>query len=404
MKHNSQAIYPRKVFTAPTRETLLLHGRIRTESGIQLLSDGLGDEPTDSSVTTKLLSHPMADAIRRFFDIRAVEQDFIEPVGADNPIPLVDMWPGLKAQLSSKHEDLVLVRCDGFSNNGRMLDEDEVACLIKDGSIYIARKDSENDELMAVLGKLGLQLSDQEVEAILGRTAPADVRRLREEVRQCSTDEERLLVAVGEVNLMSRLPESLIAIMEQTQGPLSGIQAAQAAISTYHTGALREYRHALTHLDPPKQWTGGSQTVAFVRLLGFGEEWAGERATRRDPFLEVEGPRFLPPLHDYQQRVVQNVRHLIGATADGGDRRGMVSMPTGSGKDPRRCPSCRRGYTGRRFPGGRFMGLPTGMNYVSRPLRPGGKSGPAREPETGSYASRACGADSRPHCQQLICT
>ena len=332
MKHNSQAIYPRRGFRAPTREALILHGRIPTESGIQRLSDGLGDEPKNSSVITKLLSHPMADAIRRFFDIRAAEEDFIEPVGADNPIPLVDMWPGLKAQLSSKHEDLVLVRCDGFSNNGRMLDEDEVACLIKGGSIYIARKDSENDELMAVLGKLGLQLSDQEVEAILGRTAPADVQRLREEVRQCSTDEERLLVAVGEVNLMSRLPESLITIMEQTQGPLSGIQAAQAAISTYHTGALREYRHALTHLDPPKQWTGGSQTVAFVRLLGFGEEWAGERATRRDPFLEVEGPRFLPPLHDYQQRVVQNVRHLIGATADGGDRRGMVSMPTGSGK------------------------------------------------------------------------
>ena len=296
------------------------------------LSDGLGDPPKDPSVTRTLLSHPMAEAIRRFFDIHVAEEDPVEPVGTDDPIPLLDMWPGLKPHLSSEHEDLLLVRCDGFSNTGRVLEEDELECLTKGGSIYIARKDSESDELMAVLEELGLQLSGEQVEAILGRTAPPDVRALREEVRKCSTDEERLLVAVGEVDLMSRLPASLIAIMEQTQGPLSGIQTAQAAISTYHTGALREYRHALAHLNPPKQWTGGPQTVAFVRSLGFGEEWAGDRTRRLDPFLEVEGPRVLPPLHDYQRRVVQNVSQLIGAKSNGGDRRGMVSMPTGSGK------------------------------------------------------------------------
>ena len=332
MKHVTQDIYPSKCFKSPTWETLRLHGRIRTESGIRPLSDGLGDPPKDPSVTRTLLSHPMAEAIRRFFDIHVAEEDPVEPVGTDDPIPLLDMWPGLKPHLSSEHEDLLLVRCDGFSNTGRVLEEDELECLTKGGSIYIARKDSESDELMAVLEELGLQLSGEQVEAILGRTAPPDVRALREEVRKCSTDEERLLVAVGKVDLMSRLPASLIAIMEQTQGPLSGIQTAQAAISTYHTGALREYRHALAHLNPPKQWTGGPQTVAFVRSLGFGEEWAGDRTRRRDPFLEVEGPRVLPPLHDYQRRVVQNVSQLIGANSNGGDRRGMVSMPTGSGK------------------------------------------------------------------------
>ena len=332
MKHLTQDIYPLRAFKSPTWGTLRLHGRIRTESGIQRLSDGLGDPPKDSSVTRKLLAHPMAEAIRRFFDIPGAAEDPADPVGADDPIPLLDLWPGLKPHLLLEHEDLLLVRCEGFSNTSRVLEDDELECLIKGGSIYITRKDSESDELMAVLEELGLQLSDEQVEGILGRTAPPDVRALREEVRNCSTDEERLSVAVGEVNLMSRLPASLIAIMEQTQGPLSGIQAAQAAISTYHTGALREYRHALDHLNPPKQWTGGPQTVAFVRSLGFGEEWAGERSSRRDPFLEVEGPRVLPPLHDYQRRVVQNVRRLIGAEANRGEGRGMISMPTGSGK------------------------------------------------------------------------
>ena len=332
MRHDTQDIYPPKAFKPPTWGTLRLHGRIRTESGIKHLSDGLGDPPKDPSVTRTLLSHPMAGAIRRFFEIQVSEEEPIEPVGPDDPIPLLDMWLGLKPHLSSEHEDLQLIRCDGFSNAGRVLEDDGPECLIKDGSIYIVRKDSESDEVRVVFEGLGLQLSDEQVEAILGRTAPADVRSAREEVRNCATDEERLLVAVGEANLRSRLSASLIAIMEQTQGPLSGIQTAQAAIATFHSGALREYRHALTRLNPPKQWTGGPQTVAFVRSLGFGEEWAGDRNIRRDPFIEVEGPRILPPLHDYQRSVVENVRQMMGTEPNDGERRGMISMPTGSGK------------------------------------------------------------------------
>ena len=332
MSHDTQDIYRPMAFKPPSWDTLMVHGRLRTENGIQRLPAGLGDPPQDPSVTRQLLAHPMADAIRRFFSIHVAEETAVEPIGVDDPAPLLDMWPGLKLYLSSEHEDLQLVRCDGFSNAGSIMEEDEVECLKKDGAIYIARKDSEGDEFQVILEQLGLQLSDEQIEAILSRTAPADVRSAREEIRKCSTDEERLLMAVGEANLRMRLPASLIAIMEQSQGPLSGIQMAQAAISTYHSGALREYRHALTRLNPPKQWTGGPQTVAFVRSLGFGEEWAGDRNMRRDPYLEVEGPRHLPPLHDFQRRVVGNVRDLICSRTNDGEGRGMISMPTGSGK------------------------------------------------------------------------
>ena len=333
MAHNTRgAFYPRQAFSPPSEETLRTHGRIRTESGIRPISDGLGDLPKSPSVTRQLLSHPMADAIRRLFSIPVAEEPQVEPNGVDDPIPLLDLWPGLKLHLPSKYQDLQLVRCDGFSIAGSVLGADDLECLIEGGTIYIARRDSEADEFLAVLEELGLRISDEQMEAILGRTSPADVRAAREEVRRCSSDEERLLVAVGENNLRSRLPASLIAILEQTHGSLSGIQTAQAAISTYHSGALREYRQSLTRLNPPKQWTGGPQTVAFVRSLGFGEEWAGDRNMRRDPYLEVEGPRILPPLHDYQRRVVENVRELMWSGTSDGQGRGMISMPTGSGK------------------------------------------------------------------------
>ena len=183
MGHYTQVIYPPMAFKPPSWETLRMHGRLRTESGIKRLSDGLGDPPQDPSVTRQLLSHPMADAIRRLFSIHVAEETTVEPIGVDDPVPLLDMWPGLKLYLSSEHEDLQLVRCDGFNNAGSVLEEDELECLIKDGTIYIARKDSEGDEFQVVLQELGLQLSNEQMEAILGRTAPADVRAAREEVR-----------------------------------------------------------------------------------------------------------------------------------------------------------------------------------------------------------------------------
>ena len=159
-----------------------------------------------------------------------------------------------------------------------------------------------------------------------------EVQQSRDKVRSCSTDEERILAAVGETELKRRLPRGLITILEQGQGPATGIQAAQAAISTFHTGALREYRHALEHLDPPRQWAGGERTIRFAQSLGFGPEWAGERNVQRDPYIEIQGPTLLPKLHDYQQTVVDNIRYLLKRDALTTDRRGMVSMPTGSGK------------------------------------------------------------------------
>ena len=204
--------------------------------------------------------------------------------------------------------------------------------LIKNDSIYVRRQDDEHREIRAVIQELGLQLNAEQIGWVLLGLTDAGVKASREAVADCSTDEERLLEAVGEIELRRRLPEHLVAILEQNHGPLGGIQIAQAAIATFHTGALREYRDALTHLDPPKKWAGSQRAVEFVCSLGFGEEWAGDRNTRRDPYVEVEGPFSLPELHGYQRRVVGNVRRLIqpGVMAD--ERRGMISMPTGSGK------------------------------------------------------------------------
>ena len=334
MRHDTQVIYPPLKFESPAVEELRQHGRIKTDEGILNLSDGLGDPPQSWPVLYKLLSHPQAGSIRSAFGLSAQADTSLDPVGEDDPSPLVDVWPGLKPHLTTQQHNRDLIRCDGFQQLGEFQGEDKRDCIIKSNFVYVTRKDDERDELTAVLQVLGLQLNDEQIERILRRQTPADIQAARDAVRSCSTDEERLLAAVGETELRRRLPQGLVGILRDTQNPrpLTGIQVAQAAIATFHTGALREYRHKLGHLGPPLQWAGRPPAVEFVQSLGFGVEWAGDRNTRRDPYVEVEGPYSLPELHGYQRNVVENMRRLLHSNGTVGERRGMISMPTGSGK------------------------------------------------------------------------
>lgn len=332
MRHRTRGdVYPRVQFESPALEELRCYGRIKTDAGIRALADGLGDSPQDRAVLHKLLSHPQADRIREVFDLDEQPGILADPIGEDLPVPLVDEWPGLEPDLAPEQKELQLVRCDGF----RRLDgvEGEPDCIIRDGFVYVARHDDEECELRCVLHELGLNLGDDRIRWILLRLTQEGVQIARDDVRRYTTDEERLLAAVGRRELLGRLPMGLLVMLLKEHGEsLPGIEAAKAAISIFHTSALREYRHALDHLDPPKQWAGSQRAVAFVRSLGFGEEWAGERNARRDPYVDVDGPYTLPDLHDYQRRVVENVRSLINSNGGFGERRGMISMPTGSGK------------------------------------------------------------------------
>ena len=330
MSHETQSQYGTEQFLSPAIWALRKDGRIDTGEGIRKLSDGFGKSPKDPHVLHTLSSHPQSDSIWKVFELAPLEV-LAEPIGEDSPVPLVDEWHGLAPHLTGQQNDLELVRCDGF----RMFDSggDEPDCIVREGFLYVARQDTDDQELRSVLRGLGLELSEDEIEWVLRRLTPEDVQRARAEVRECTTDEERLLAAVGMRELWRRLPTGLLVMLTEEQGSSpNGIEAARAAISVFHTSALREYRHALGHLDPPKQWAGSPRAVEFVRSLGFGEEWAGERNSRRDPYVDVDGPYSLPELHDYQRKVVKNVRRLIHSNGEFGEPRGMVSMPTGSGK------------------------------------------------------------------------
>ena len=330
MGHNSST-YGTQEFQSPAIEALTEYGRIQTERGILNLWEGLSPNP-DSLVVETLLRHRNADQIVKAFDLCIEAQVSVEAVGEDESVPLIDIWPGLKLYLSGQQMSLRVVRCDELLQFGTGTNNPRLNCWLKDSTIYVVRQ-NEEEELQHILEELKMELEIfASIRDILEYKTPEEVEQARARIRECATDEERLLAAVGETALLERLPWGLLEIMEQDQGDLTDVQIAQAAIATFHTGALREYRHDLDHLDPPGQWAGSPKAVRFVQSLGFGEDWAGSKNIKRDPFVEVEGPYSLPSLHDFQRKIVDNVKNLIRSREDQSEGRGMISMPTGSGK------------------------------------------------------------------------
>ena len=329
MRHDTQHFYPPLMCPSPAIEMLKQHGRMRSIDGIVSFGAVLGDKPKSPAALRTLLEHPNAEKIREAFNLVELTPDsFGEPdiVDEEEPVPLLDEWPGLGDYLPAERKGDRLIRCERIHAGGM-----EWECFPYGSNTYLVRAVEEDRALGLVVEVLKLGLNEAAVDQILHRETPGEIRARREEVRQEATDTARLLKAVGEAGLRSELPQSLLAILEEHGGQLTGLRIAEAAIATWHTDTLRHFREHLNHLDPPRQWAGSGPAVRFVTEMGFPVEWAGERNRRRDPFLEVDGPYALPPLHDYQHRIVHNIRGLLryGNTAQ---RRGMVSMPTGSGK------------------------------------------------------------------------
>ena len=318
--------YPPMPCESFTIHMLREYGMVRASGAFTPLADALGPRPKSPEALRALLIHPAADKIKKAFNLAEPAPEFY---GEEEAIPLVDIWPGFEQHLPPHRKTCRLIRCERILVIGRSRE-----CVFHAPDIYLARfmDDDERRELRTVANELELGLDDDEIEAILRRRTPSEIQEQRDIVAQCSTDAERLLAAVGDRVLRGDLPDSLLSVLESDGAALTGIDIAEAAIATWHTDALKKFKWALERLDPPSQFAGSARAVRFVRSLGFSPEWAGQRGSKRDPFLEVEGYS-LPPLHSYQRTIADNLRKLLRAEiGNGAERRGMIAMPTGSGK------------------------------------------------------------------------
>ena len=325
MRHRSDLYSPR-AFTSPALKQVERHGRIRTPAGSVPFADALGESPRNEDALRALLEHPQGERIRKAFELADVTP---EVFGESEPEPLLDCWPGLDRYLVGHRKDLQLTRCD------RIVSVGEKECVLSGGDIFLVPTGDEFTDLGRVVEALGVKVAKKTLRRIAERVTTAEVEKRRHAVQAQDTDAARLLVAVGHERLRRLLPGSLVAHLEEDGfgGGLSPGEVAEAAIAVFHAETLWMCRDTLTRLAPPKQWAGSGRAVAFVKSLGFSAEWAGERNRKREPYLEVEGRFRLPRLHRYQKDIVRNVLTMLrDGHAKSDARRGMISLPTGSGK------------------------------------------------------------------------
>ena len=294
------------------------------QGGVMRLSDA-GEHP---SALRELAELPTWDKIKEAFgfDDPPATVDDCEAVEPEDEELIIDAWPGLQSKIRAEDHTLEVVRCSGIAVRGVL---DPTRLYFADGGrAYVVRSD-DKQELESVNDALCLRLNAADISQVL-EYEDRQVEARRRQVRECATDAERLLAAVGEAKLRAGLPATLVAYKERNGRILAGIPLAESAIATYDSGTLKHYRQHLAGLNPPNQWAGGPRTVGFVRSLGFPEDWAGTRNQRRDAFVEVDGPFMLKPLHDYQERVAERIVDMLQPQSFG--RRGMLSLPTGAGK------------------------------------------------------------------------
>lgn len=256
--------------------------------------------------------------------------------------PLIEEFPGLRlVPAMADHRNISLLRCSELTRTVRTAGGQTSKMVDKaagEGRIYwlindIADPNATDDALLAfVSAQLGLQLSDQQISALLQNRKDEAQRRFIESIRDQSDDVSRILKCLGPDMLRRYVPASLIDAVEERGERADDRTIAEMALAVHGVDILREAKDdlELRGLAPPIQWAGGRAAQEFVRDLGFSREYAGFPEDRLEQVYEAIGPVDLKPLHDFQATVRDRFRNLL--RENGKTKRAMLSLPTGAGK------------------------------------------------------------------------
>ncbi|MGO3280581.1 MAG: sacsin N-terminal ATP-binding-like domain-containing protein [Brevibacterium aurantiacum] len=207
----------------------------------------------------------------------------------------------------------------------------------RDGvSLVVVTALDENATLRAANDAFDLGLNNADVERVLRVGLDHNLELNRQEALAASTDAERLEAYFGEDDLREKLPKGLWQGLE-AQGLVSlSTSVAELCLSVYGKDTIHELADLFSREgfpDVPTQWTGGAATITWLRKMGFGPEFAGQRTQHQAAEFVVPGATVLSELHDYQSRISMKLRSaLLEVDAESRHAKAMVQLPTGAGK------------------------------------------------------------------------
>jgi superfamily II DNA or RNA helicase len=258
------------------------------------------------------------------------ELKFIE---ASEPLLVEELFPelarvsGFPAEFVVQPcEELWLERCSSDTGSSRT----NLSQYIRNNCLYFTGERNDAwilDQLAAHFPNI---VQDEHLRLAEARTAEELHVQLIERVRQLTTIPDKLLAMVGVEQLRSRIPQRHLQRVTHDTEP-TPLSVATLALAVHSAGVLQVYRDSLVQngYQPPRRWNGDPKAVAFVRDLGFPEEYAGYSDAKRSPWEDTIGPVTLNDLHPYQKRMRNDIVAFLNESTPG---RGMLSLPTGAGK------------------------------------------------------------------------
>lgn len=253
---------------------------------------------------------------------------------------LLDVFPGLRGWPSK--EDLgsaTFSRAESIAKWVTTEEGVETQSLdsYRDGvNFVVATTLSERQSLRLVSEAFDLGLNNAEAERVLEVGLAQHLELTRQEAIAAATDADRLDVYFGADDMREKLPKGLWQGL-QGQGLVSmSTSVAELVLSVYGKDAVSELADLFRREgfpDVPTQWAGGAATITWLRKMGFGSEFAGQKTVRQAAEFIVPGATVLPKLHDYQARISAELRTTLLEIGDSGRRaKAMVELPTGAGK------------------------------------------------------------------------
>lgn len=252
---------------------------------------------------------------------------------------ILDLYTGLRAvhgvSLGSAKVSRALLIAKRVTTEDGV--EDQPRDWHLDGLDLIVRSDADDRRILEFVSEaFALRLDNARLTAVLRDGLNHQLELQRQTAQTIQGDADRLDLYIGPDDLRDALPTGLWNALEVQELVNHDTSVAELFLTVYGSDSLRiladRFRES-GFSDVPATWAGTSAAITWVRKMGFGPEYAGQRNQPRPEEFVVAGAVRLNALHTYQKKISEDLRTVLTQpSADGPAQKGMVELPTGAGK------------------------------------------------------------------------
>jgi superfamily II DNA or RNA helicase len=288
----------------------------------------LADDPRDAQILSE---------VWQLSDARKLLNRTVLHAASGEIVALIDKFPGLRVT-AARPVDLDLLPCSELAVEVTSADDraagsvKDCRTLLDDGIFYFRDTLTAEELLEAVNAEVRLGLDATRLRQTVEIGRRQETNQHVRKVRAAESVEEKLIALAGEDEIRKLVPQDAIRIAESRRGrALKPAEIAKMAGRAVGGQIIQKLTPAIEKrgITVPSRFNGGTSATAFARELGLPTEFAGSRENQRPEKEVVPGPVRLPLLHNYQVATIESVRRML---RPGGPMRGLVALPTGSGK------------------------------------------------------------------------